>query len=270
VLGVLSCSKPATDRSPPPPSSAGEAPRLVFKDSQGRILTDKDLEGYSGTAHWEVIGAGNIPAEAKGLHDQGRRAGAAGDYDRAHALFAQAQKLAPSWPYPSYDDGYTYLLQGKVQEAEAAYTITSRLAPRGFFTVRTALDALQRERAGALPKGTYLRFLSLEWKDDPAEQQRILDGLVRDAPGFAPVWKEVAQRTEDESQKLAALDRGLEAHPDSETLGILTANKAIILDHRGRHDEAVRLLAELALDPTSSLGTEFIAKATLASLTRQR
>jgi hypothetical protein len=173
--------------------------------------------------------------------------------------------VAPSWPYPSYDDGYTYLLQGKTQEGEAAYEVTSRLAPRGFFTVRTALDALRRERTGDLPKGTYLRFLSLEWTDDPGEQKRIL----KDAPGFAAVWKEVAARTDNETQKLAALDRGLQAHPDSETIGILAANKAIILYHRGRHDEAIRLLGELALDPNSSLGTEFIAKSTLASLLHQ-
>jgi tetratricopeptide (TPR) repeat protein len=242
---------------------------MIFKDGQGRVLTDKDLDGYSGTAHWEIIGANDLPPEAERLHDEGRRAGAGGNYDRAHALFAQAQKLAPSWPYPSYDDGYTYLLQGKMQEAEAAYRVTNRLAPRGFFTVRTALDALQRERNGDLPKGTYVRYLSLELTDDPVEQKRILDGLVRDAPGFAAVWKEVAVRTNDETQQLAALDRGLQAHPDGETMGILTANKAIILYHRGRRDDAIRLLGELALDPNSSLGTEFIAKATLTSLLRE-
>jgi tetratricopeptide (TPR) repeat protein len=242
---------------------------MVFKDDQGRVLTDKDLDGYTGTARWEIIGTKDLPPEAERLHDEGRRAGAVGDYDRAHALFAQAQKLAPSWPYPSYDDGYTYLLQGKTQEAEAAYEIASRLAPRGFFTVRTALDALRRERTGDLPKGTYLRFLSLEWTTDPSAQKRILDGLVHDAPGFAAVWKEVAVRSDDESEKLAALDRGLQAHPDSETVGMLTANKAVILYHRGRRDEAIRLLGELALDPNSSLGTEVFAKFVLASLLRE-
>ena len=56
--------------------------------------------------------------------------------------------------------------------------------------------------------------------------------------------------------------------PDGETRGILLINKAVILHRRGDRDGAVKILGELALDPRSTLGTEALARATLASLLR--
>jgi hypothetical protein len=57
--------------------------------------------------------------------------------------------------------------------------------------------------------------------------------------------------------------------PDAETKGILIINKAMALDQNGDREAAVRLLGELALDPTSTLATEHLANATLASLVRR-
>jgi hypothetical protein len=55
----------------------------------------------------------------------------------------------------------------------------------------------------------------------------------------------------------------LAAEPDAETKGMLLINKALTLDRQGHHDEAVKLLGQLALDPKSTVGTEQLGKATL-------
>ena len=54
--------------------------------------------------------------------------------------------LAPDWPYPVYDAAFTYLLQGDSLKAEERYAEVDRMAPRGFFTAKTSLDCLRRDR----------------------------------------------------------------------------------------------------------------------------
>ena len=65
---------------------------------------------------------------------------------------------------------------------------------------------------------------------------------------------------------LRAADKGLAHAPDGETKGILLVNKALVLSRRGDRQGAVKILGDLALDPASTLGTEMLAKATLAKL----
>jgi hypothetical protein len=60
----------------------------------------------------------------------------------------------------------------------------------------------------------------------------------------------------------------LEHDPDPETKGVLLINRAIILHRQGDRESAVTILGELALDPQSTLGTEMLAKSTLASFVR--
>src|SRR5438552_3824443 len=101
--------------------SLAAEPQVVFKDARGRELSLKDLAGATGTVKWEVIGAAKVLPEAKALHERGREAGGAGEHARALKLFADAQKLAPDWPYPSYDAAYAHLLKGEVKEALPLY-----------------------------------------------------------------------------------------------------------------------------------------------------
>ncbi|HET8924242.1 MAG TPA: hypothetical protein VFN26_14730 [Candidatus Acidoferrum sp.] len=149
------------------------------------------------------------------------------------------------------------------------YRKTLELSPRGFFTAITALDTLEREKKGDLPTGTYLAYLSLEWAQDPVQKIKAVRQLVEHLPQFAPAWKELAALTNDDKERIAALDRGLAADPDAETKGTLLVNKALVLNLRGEHEGAVRLLGELALDPNSTLGTEYLAKASLAMLVKK-
>ncbi|HEY1067352.1 MAG TPA: tetratricopeptide repeat protein, partial [Pirellulales bacterium] len=249
--------------------AAPPASRVVFTSADGRTLSSDDLRGVEGTVRYEIIGAERVSDEAKLLHDEARIAGRAGELDKALALLERAADNARSWPYPVYDMAFTYLLKGDTEKARKYYRKTIELAPRGFFTALTALDALDREARGDLPSGTYLTYLSLEWTKDEKEQAAIVGRLLESSPGFAPAWKSAAVQTDDVAEKLAAIERGLAANPDGETQGILLLNKALVLDRTGDHEGAVRLLGELALDPASTLSTEQLAKAMLDRLIKE-
>jgi tetratricopeptide (TPR) repeat protein len=240
--------------------------RLVFRDAIGRVLTASDLAGFTGQVQWEVVGAEAVPPEAVRLHRQARLAGENGDYDRAVQLLDQAHRLAPNWPYPLYDTAFTYLLQGDAVRAEQYYAQVGRLAPRGFFTCKTSLDSLRRELAGELPAGFCTAYATLEWVRDPAEKRAILEGIVGRFPTFAPAWNELSNLFEDPEARLEAITRGLAAAPDDDTKGMLLIRRAVTLHARGESAEAVRILGELALDPTATLATESLAKYALAQM----
>src|SRR5690349_11614061 len=63
----------------------------------------------------------DIPPEAVAMHEQGRKAEAAGDWNKALALFEQASNLASNWPYAVYDMAYTFLLMRDFDKARAYY-----------------------------------------------------------------------------------------------------------------------------------------------------
>ncbi|AMO99590.1 tetratricopeptide repeat family [Collimonas arenae] len=109
-------------------------------------------------------------------------------------------------------------------------------------------------------------YLSLEWTNDLESKQKIVDQLLRKVPNFAPAWKEMAALGIDDSKRLDYLDKGLKADPDLETKGFLLINKALIFANRGRKNEAIPILGALALDPTSPLDIEVIAKKTLSMI----
>jgi tetratricopeptide (TPR) repeat protein len=240
------------------------AERLVFQDAAGRVLTTRDLEEFTGQVDWQINGGHTVPTDAVRRHEEARAAGAWGEYDRALVLLDAAHALAPGWPYPVYDAAFTYLLQGDTDTAERCYAEVDRMAPRGFFTCKTTLDSLRRERAGELPEGFCKGFAALESLDDLPRKKAILDGIVARFPGFAPAWKELAALLDDPGDRLRAIERGLGAEPDPETRGMLLLNKALVLDQHGDRGAAIAILGDLALDPASTLATETLAKATLA------
>jgi tetratricopeptide (TPR) repeat protein len=240
------------------------AERLVFQDAAGRVLTTRDLEEFSGQVDWQINGGHTVPADAVRRHEEARAAGARGEYDRALVLLDAAHAIAPGWPYPVYDAAFTYLLQGDIDTAERCYAQVDRLAPRGFFTCKTTLDCLRRERAGELPRGFCRAFTTLESLDDLPRKKAVLEGIVARFPGFAPAWKELAALLDDPADRLRAIERGLAAEPDPETRGMLLLNKALAANQRGERGAAIAILGDLALDPASTLATEILAKATLA------
>lgn len=261
---VLACFAGCNKASPTPVG----ADRLVFRDAQGRELTVKDIAGVTGHINWSIVGCENVPQRARELHESGRRAGQAGDYDRALVLFTQARHEAPQWPYPAYDAAYTSLLKGDLVQAERDYAAVEQLSPRGFFTAKAEMDCIRRERAGELAPGTCRSYVIVAEMADPSDKSAALQRLLRQSPSLAIAWKELALLLQEDDAKMTAIAKGLACHPDGDTKGILLINKALILDRQEKHAEAIRILGELALDPKSTLMTEQLAKASLANLLR--
>ena len=256
-----------------------DSPVVVLTLPDGRKLTLEELLGTAGTVNfnngklidvtgevrYEIIGSGKVPPEAASLHQQGREAGERGDHVNALGLFEQASELAP-WPYPLYDKAFTHLLMHDFDAARICYEGTLDLSPRGFFMAITAVHTLNRERIGDLPRGTYLRFLSLKGLTDEAQKQAAVRELVAQIPQFAPAWKEFALLCDDDDERLAAIETGLAADPDAETKGMLEINKALALNLKGDRAAALQLLGELALNPESTFGTEHSAKSAVSIL----
>ena len=240
--------------------------RLVFQDTAGRELTTRDLRGYTGPVRWEVIGSCDVPDQAKRLHQEAREAGRHGDYARALDLLDAAWDLAPQWPYPPYDAAFTYLLIGEPGMAEELYQRVDQMVPRGYFTCKTSLDTLRRERAGELFPGFARAYATLEWME-PGQRRGTLAGIVNKFPGFAPAWKDLSVLLDDDDSRLRAIEQGLRGCPDGETLGILMINQADIIIRRGDRDRGIAILGGLALSPDSTLATEHLAKVKLAMLT---
>ncbi len=266
-LFVGACSKKA---SPPPPDrNTPAAGSLVLRGDDGGELKVDDLDGVTGKVDWAIVGAATVPAEARALHDQGRAAGGKGEYPKSIELLRAASEKAPDWPYPVYDLAYTYQLQGDDVKAEETYLRVEKLAPRGFFTAKTSLDCLRRQRAGTLPTGFCKSFALLEFME-PAQQKEALQGIVEKLPIYAPAWKDLASLLDDDAAKLRAIEQGLAHDPDGETKGVLLVNQALLLDRRGQHDAAVKILVDLALDPNATQASEATAKFALRNLTRKR
>jgi tetratricopeptide (TPR) repeat protein len=239
---------------------------LIFKDTAGRLLTREDLKGVTGIVNWEISSTGSVPAEARKLHEAGRVAGQRGDSSAALANFERAALLAPHWPYPVYDAAFTFLLQRQYVKAHEYYRRVDQMAPRGFFTAKTAVHTLQRERAGTFPEGTYLQFLSIEWLENDAERMKAARAITEKVPTFAPGWKARSSLEPDARTRLAYVEKGLALEPDAETRGFLLMNKAILLHESGRKAEAIAILGTLALDPASPIDVEVLAKKTLATM----
>jgi tetratricopeptide (TPR) repeat protein len=244
--------------------------RLIYRDKNGRELTEANLANATGVLNWNIIGSHKVSQKALELHSQARRAGGSGDYKKALELLAQASKEAPEWPYPLYDAAYTYLLMGQPNEALESYEVVNKMAPRGFFTVQTAVHSLRLEKAKELQPGTYKQYVMLERVEDPVEKRALLEKMLKQSPSFAPAWKELSILLEDDTAHLQAIEEGLSHNPDDQTKGILLVNKALALNRQGKHEQAVSILGDLALDPDVPLDIEQIAKATLANVMRSR
>jgi tetratricopeptide (TPR) repeat protein len=235
----------------------------VFRDSQDRSLNVEDLQRAAGPLQWEVYGGDAPPPEAEALHQQGRAAGARGDYPEALALLTQAAERAPRWPYPLYDRAFTHLLMQNFDAALLDYQRTANLAPRGFFMALAAVDTLRREQSGEFPRGLYLAYVALERIPDRAQQRQLLEQFVQKYPGFAPGWQKFAGLLENTSDRMNAIEKGLAARPDNDTRGLLLLNKALALHNSGEYENAVRLLNELVADPASTSSTEALARTAL-------
>lgn len=238
---------------------------IVYRDNNGRVLTRQDLASSTGRVDWAAVYGRNVTPTAAQLQDAGRRAGQQGSYDQALEYFSRAARAAPDWPQPLYDAANIQLQQRRYAKALELYGQANQLAPRGFLTVKTALHALQQERDGKIPEGTYLAYFGREWLE-PDKQPEMIKALVERAPAFAPGWRALAQMERNFDKRIELLDKGLAVGPDVRTRGFLLLDKAFSLEQQGKLAEAKAILGALAVDPASPLDIEAIAKYTLADL----
>ena len=239
---------------------------LVFKDKNGKVLTKNNLKGLTGKVNWEITLNLKIPSKAKLYHAQGRAYGHKGKNELAISNFKNAIELAPKWPYPYYDLAFTYLLKSDFDNAYKYYKKVNDLSPRGFFTTKTAVYYLGKEKRGELPKGVYLYYLSHEWTQDQKKKLQIFINLNQKYPSFAPAWYKRSNYEKMPNKRLKLIEKGLSVNPDQATKGFLLLNKAIVLTNTGKKSDAITILGTLALDPKSPLDIELLSKKTLAMI----
>jgi tetratricopeptide (TPR) repeat protein len=249
----------------PSDDEAGGTVTVAFRDEQGQTLTLEELRTVVGKVRWEIHGGSSVPADATRLHEEGRAAGARGDYEAAVSLLTSAAQLAPSWPYPVYDRAFTHLLRHDLDAALRDYRRTVELAPGGFFTAEVALDTLTRESAGEFPPGLYAAFARLEHMPRD-ERDAIAAQLVEKVPSFSPGWNEHADFVTDAVRRLGIIENGLAASPDPHTRGLLMVKKAMTMSSLGDTDAAVGILQQLASASTRSLSTRAAAEFVLTRL----
>jgi len=235
--------------------------RVVFTDSEGRIIPREELPQRRDTVRWEIRGGGPSNPEAARLHRDGRAAGAKKELDQAISLLTQAAELDPSWAYPIYDRAFSYLLKQDFGRALADYRKTLELAPRGFFLARQTADMLEREAAGEFPSGTSLCVALLP--DLPAEYRRqAAEQMVERCPSCPAAWQVHASFIEDMAERVKAIERGLAARPDADTRGSLLVNLAFALVQLGetaRASEILKSLTERVGDSISTYGNAYVA-----------
>lgn len=251
---------------------SGEAPpdpdgrEIIFRDDEGRELTREELENFSGKATWQVVGVGTVPHKAGRLHEAGREAGQAEDFKRALALFDEAARVAPAWPYPLYDAAFTYLMLKDFDRALEYYERVDAMEPGGFFMVKTAVHTLRRERRGELPSGTYLLYISIEWQRDRDAVFEIIDALLSKSPDFAPAWKHKAALSQTDLDRRESIDRGLSCDSDVDTRGWLLLYRAELEREQGHKEKAIETLSKLVLDENGSNATRLLARKILVDL----
>ncbi len=253
-LGISTTFGGAPDRP------AGDQFRIVFHDEQGKPVSVADLSNVIGGVGYEIVSDRDVVTEAQELHEKGRAAGHSGEHDRAIELFARATELDPEWPYPRYDAAFAYLLKGDTAVAEEHYRQVDRLAPRGFFTSKVAVDSLRREREGLVTPGVYLEYVLLELESDADKKRSVLMAILKDNPKFPPGWQLLAAMTEDPKARLRAIEQGLSHSPDATTRGDLLIQKAILLGQSDKkRGEAAAILRQVLSDPERTLENEAIA-----------
>ncbi|WP_431109018.1 tetratricopeptide repeat protein [Winogradskyella poriferorum] len=243
--------------------------QIEFTDSNGNKISKEELAISTGRFNYEIYGIEGVSDLAKSLHNQARQFGQTGDYKNAIEKLTQANKEAPNWPYPLYDLAYTYLLQDDYENALKYYQLTDSIAPKGFYTSKTALHTLERERKGELQKGLYKSYLSLEWINNSTEKKEMIELLIDKVPSFAPAWKDYSTLLEGK-ERLIAIEKGLEQNSDIETKGMLLINKALVMSQNGNFKEASELLTNVIFDTNSTFGNIEMAKFVLNNITENR
>jgi tetratricopeptide (TPR) repeat protein len=262
LLTVFSCN---TNQSVSEQSDSN----IIFKDSLGNTISKNDLENVTGNVNYEIMGSKRVDPKAESLHQEARKLGQSGEYDLSISKLKEAIEIQPEWAYPTYDLAFTYLLKGDYENALIFYKKTNELEPKGFFTAKTAVYALEGEKSGKFPTGLYGIYLQIEWTDNESKKFEIAKTITEKVPDFAPAWKDLANLLDDRAEKLKAIEQGLSKKPDAETMGVLIINKALVLDMDGKKEEAQKILGNLIFSSEVTTGNKELAKFALKSISEK-
>jgi tetratricopeptide (TPR) repeat protein len=218
---------------------------LIFRDSLGHTITIGDLQNVYGQVNYKAFDVKSINPEARKLNKEARKLGQADKYEEAIARLEQVVRMQPDWVAPNYDLAYGYALTGHFDEALKYYRIADKLAPKGYYTLKTAIYTLEGEKAGKFPKGTYGKYLNIERSGDENDKLAIAQELTQKVPAFAPAWKELAFLEDKPSQQLEYIDLALSKNPDQYTKDVLLIKKAQVLNEMGSKEEAKKILGNL-------------------------
>ncbi len=241
--------------------------RMVLFNEQGGEMTWEQFKSYTGRLRWELQTEQKVSTQAHTLFENGRRAGAQGDYTTAIELFDAARQNAPGWLYPIYEMAWSHLLSGDLAQAEKLYHRVNTLAPYGFFNSPQAESCLRLERRGEVARGTYRRLATLEHASRSTALLSVR-GILAKSPGYAPAWERLAFFAEDTADIRDAIKKGLAADPDPYTLDMLHFRDAIVTHNEGDTDKAIKMLHRRLRAPELTLAVEAKIKVVLPGLRR--
>ena len=224
---------------------------VEFYGEDGRRLRVEDLAEYTGSVSYQSFGRYKPNPEAERHFNQGRTLALKGEYSLAREAYKKAATLDPCWPYPVHEMAFACLVLGEPRKSLRYYKEVDRLAPEGFFTVKTAIDTLSREARGSLYPGAYLDYLSLEWMTDSSEKKELLLEMLSISREFPAAWKAYSRFLEDGHQRLEAIETGLSFDPDPGTRGTLLVCKADALNRLGDEAGCRAILQMVANDPST-------------------
>ncbi|MES2246149.1 MAG: hypothetical protein V4645_02665 [Pseudomonadota bacterium] len=244
------------------PLHAQTATDVIHTDKAGRVLTFGDVNDSFSRLRNAALFQGKPSSKAWRLKELADRASLKKDYETARRNYEAAAEASPQWPYPIYSLAEDYLDEGNVAKAYELHRRVDSLSPRGFLRTWTILPTLQLEMQGKLPRGTAQRLfrLEFEWMLEKKAWKQAAVELSTHYPDFAPGWQEMARVEDDPVKRLQFIEKGLRKDPDPETKGWFLVTKAETLAERGDKATALRMLGDLALDPTSTAETEMLAK----------
>lgn len=239
--------------------------QLEFFDQKGEKVELSEIGESDSVYNFNLNFTGDleIPYEADKLHKEARIYGSNGQYEKAIQNLLKAHELAPSWPFPVYDLGFTYLLMQNYSEALKYYEKTVELAPKGFYTAKTAYWCLAKESEGEFPQGLFINYMQIEWAPSNDAKIEIAEQIVNSFPNYAPAWNVLGGKLPDISRRMEAIKKGLELDSDIETKANLLINKALVLSLMGKASEAKQILDEIINDKANSLIQIEQAKTTL-------
>lgn len=147
--------------------------------------------------------------------------------------------------------------------------MADKIEPRGFFTAKTAFWSLKREMEGTFQQGLYLAYMQIEWMESNTEKLEFAKAILAKYPNYAPAWKVIAVKGDDSTERLHAIEKGLDEDPDAETKGMLLINRALVWDNQDKSEEAKKLLGEMVFDPETTVSKIEMAKFVLSSIAQR-